>query len=76
MHTIRRFGYIDGIQYTSQAEVAMAMKGRGSAEWQERLLTVLSGLSMKIYLFCFSSTYFVVRFLHDGEELLSRRVHQ
>ena len=54
----------------------MAMKGRGSAEWQERLLTVLSGLSMKIYLFCFSSTYFVVRFLHDGEELLSRRVHQ
>ena len=54
----------------------MAMKGRGSAEWQERLLTVLSGLSMKIYLFSFSSTSFVVRFLHDGEELLSRRVHQ
>ena len=47
---------IDGIRYTSQAEVAMAMKGRGSAEWQERLLTVLSGLSMKIYLFCFSSS--------------------
>ena len=34
---------IDGIRATSQAEVAMAMKGRGRAEWQERLLTVLSG---------------------------------
>ena len=53
---------IDGIRATSQAEVAIAMKGRGSAEWQERLLTVLSALPMKIYLFCFSSTYFVVRF--------------